>query len=97
MNEYLKGKNTDPISAKEFEGMLYTLSCMFNEDYSDKNSRGYRKAELTFAVLYNSECKAFEFSETMNYFIKHHTLNYWQPAHIYQIWKNEYEPIAMVM
>ncbi len=97
MTEYLKGKNINPISEQEFKTMLVTLSQMFNEDYKNKNSKLYKKAQMTFDLLQNSKCKVFEFKETLEVFMKTHTLNYWQPAHIYQIWKRYHGPIEMVM
>lgn len=89
--------NKSLISNDDFQGMLVLLDSMFQDDYFNENSKAHKKAKLTFENLKKSNCKVHEFDTTMSEFGKKHTLNFWMPAHIYQIWKEEYGPIYNVL
>lgn len=90
-------KSCRDLSNDDFQSMLALLDTMFQDDYFNEKSKGYKKAKLTFDKLKHSKCKAHEFNLTLREFSNRHTLNFWMPAHIYQIWKEEFAPIGVIM
>lgn len=89
-------RNRNLLTNEYFEQFLDILKAMFKDDFSE-GGQGRLKAKLTFDKLVNAGCKVYEFEITLKEFSNRHTFNFWMPAHIYQIWKEEFGPIGMVM
>jgi len=79
------------LTNKEFQKLLEILTILFNENYFDKKSNNYTKALYTFEEMKNRGWDREKFLLiTWNFFINHR-LNYWNPVHILEFDREDFE------
>lgn len=88
-NQNMNSPKVCLISLDERDKLLETMDFIF-PNYVENESKNKGKCQIAYELMLSKKWKVHQFQEVLKEFGIRHKLNYWMPAHLFEIHRELY-------